>query len=68
MRIIPIMPIETLYGKLHQHGKYYFRRSRSGRIFACRCPNRSGHVKTPQEAANQQRFARQYAGRHQSNY
>lgn len=67
MRVIPIMPIETFYGKLHCKGKYYFRRSKKGTIYACRCPDRSQHVKTPAEAANQQRFAQQFAGSHKSN-
>ena len=63
MKVIPIMPIETFYGKLNSKGKYYFRRSRNGTIYACRCPDRSRHVKTPAEAANQQRFAARYAGK-----
>lgn len=67
MKVIPIMPIETFYGKLHCKGKYYFRRSKKGNIYACRCPDRSQHVKTPAEDANQQRFAQQFAGSHKSN-
>jgi len=64
MKVIPILPIETFYGKLHAKGKYYFRRSRNGTIYACRCPDRSNHVKKPAEAENQQRFAARYAGSH----
>ena len=64
MKVIPIMPIDVFYGKLHANGKYYVRRSRNGTIYACRCPDRSTHVKTPAEASNQQRFARLYAGSH----
>ena len=64
MKVIPILPIETFYGKLNEHGKYYFRRSRNGAIYACRCPDRSNHIKTPAEAANQQRFAALFAGSH----
>ena len=67
MKVIPIMPIDTFYGKLNEKGKYYFRRSRNGSIYACRCPDRSNHIKTPAEAANQQRFAARYAGSHKNS-
>ena len=49
MKVIPILPIDAFYGKLNEKGKYYFRRSRKGIIYACRCPNRSGHKKTAAE-------------------
>ena len=64
MVVIPIMPIDVFYGKLNSKSKYYFRRSRNGTIYACRCPDRSTHVKTPAEAENQKRFATLYAGSH----
>jgi len=64
MKIIPILPIETFYGKLHDRGKYYFRRSKNGDIYACRCPDRSKHIKTPAEAENQRRFAATWGKRY----
>lgn len=67
MIVIPIPLLEVLYGKLNEHGKYYFRRSRKGIIYACRCPNRKGHVKTPAELANQQRFASTWGQRYKKS-
>lgn len=67
MQIIPVMLIETMYGMVNQQAGYYIRRSPTGKLFTCRRPNRAGHVKTPAEAANQQRFAARYAGRHNHN-
>lgn len=67
MRVIPILPIDVFYGKLNENGKYYFRRSRKGIIYACRCPNRSGHKKTAAEAANQQRFAQTWGQRYKKH-
>ena len=64
MKVVPILPIETFYGKLNERGKYYFRRSRKGIVYACLCPDRTGHIKTPTESANQKRFAARYAGKH----
>ena len=61
MKVIPIIPIDTFFGKLHGKDKVYFRRSKNGTIYACKCPDRSKHIKTPAEAANQKRFARLYA-------
>ena len=55
-----IIPIESLRGKLRKDG-YYFRLYRGQQIVQ-KCPNREGHVKTEAEAANQRRFAAQYAG------
>ena len=57
-----IIPLACLRGKLRNDG-YYFRLYRGQQIVQ-RCPNRSNHIKTPAEAANQQRFASLYAGRH----
>ena len=53
-----IIPIETLRGQLRKDG-YYFRMYR-GKQIVQRCPNRSGHVKTDGEKANQERFIERY--------
>jgi hypothetical protein len=53
-----IIPIETLRGQLRKDG-YYFRMYR-GKQIVQRCPNRSGHVKTASEQANQERFVAKY--------
>ena len=50
-----IIPIDRLRGQLKKDG-YYFRMYRGQQIVQ-RCPDRSGHVKTPAEAENQRRFA-----------
>ena len=57
-----ILPIDSLRGKLQKDG-YYFRLYKGMQIVQ-RCPDRSRHVKTEKEKANQQRFARLYAGKH----
>lgn len=64
MKVVPILPIETFYGKLNERGKYYFRRSPKGIVYVCLCPDRTKHIKTPAESANQKRFAARYAGKH----
>lgn len=56
-----IIPIEWLKGNLP--GQFYCRLYR-GRTIIQRRPDRSNHIKTPAEAANQQRFASLYAGSH----
>ena len=61
MKVELIIPIEGLKGKLRQDG-FYFRKYRGQQIVQ-KCPDRSKHVKTPEEAANQQRFAAKYAGK-----
>ncbi len=61
MKVELIIPIEGLKGKLRQDG-FYFRKYRGQQIVQ-KCPDRSKHVKTPEEAANQQRFAARYAGK-----
>ena len=53
-----IMPIEALRGKLRDDG-YYFRMYK-GKQLVQMCPNRSRHVKTEAEQANQQRFIERY--------
>lgn len=65
MKVELIMPIEWLKGKLQRDG-YYFRLYKGEQIVQ-RCPDRSKHVKTEAEKANQHRFARQYAGKHKQN-
>ena len=67
MKVIPIMLVDEFYGKLYGSDPFYFRRSQSGRIYACRCPDRSKHVKTAAETANQQRFAQKYARKKNNN-
>lgn len=61
MKVIPILPIDSISGKLYGKDSFYFRKSRNGKIYACRCPDRSKHIKTKAEAENQLRFAQQYA-------
>lgn len=61
-----IVPIEWLKGKLQKDG-YYFRLYKGMQIVQ-RCPDRSKHVKTDAEKANQQQFARQYAGKHKQRH
>ncbi len=66
MKVELIIPIESLRGKLRQDGfyfrKFYFRKYRGQQIVQ-KCPDRSKHVKTEDEAANQRRFAAKYAGK-----
>ena len=63
MKVTPIILIESLIGKVNLKAGYYIRRSKNGTLFSCRCPDRSKHLKTPAEAANQQTFAAKYAGK-----
>lgn len=56
-----IIPIDALRGKLENNG-YYFRMYK-GKQIVQRCPDRSKHVKTEEEAVNQKRFAAKYAGK-----
>ena len=52
-------PVAGLIGKLQYNGKFYIRRL-YGKYILQRCPNRKGHVATPEEKANQQRFIRDW--------
>ena len=61
MHVEYIIPIEWLKGNLAE--RYYCRLYR-GKTIIQRRPDRSNHIKTPAEAANQQRFAAKYAGSH----
>ena len=61
MKVELIIPIDSLRGKLRQDG-FYFRKYRGQQIVQ-KCPDRSKHVKTENEAANQRRFAAKYAGK-----
>ena len=61
MKVELIIPIDSLRGKLRQDG-FYFRKYRGQQIVQ-KCPDRSKHVKTEDEAANQRRFAAKYAGK-----
>jgi len=58
MKVEYIIPIEWIKGILAD--RYYCRQYRGQNIIQRR-PDRSNHVKTPAEAANQQRFINQYA-------
>ena len=62
MKVELIIPIEGLRGKLRQDG-YYFRMYRGQQIVQ-KCPDRSDHVKTENEAANQHRFAAEWGQRY----
>ena len=62
MRVKLIIPIEWLKGKLKNDG-YYFRMY-GGQQVVQKCPDRSKHIKTPREAANQQRFAATWGRRY----
>ena len=57
MEIIPITPIDSMFGKVNDRAGYYIRRSPNGKLYSSKCPDRTGHVKTPAEAANQHRLA-----------
>ena len=61
MKVELIIPIDSLRGKLRQDG-FYFRKYRGQQIVQ-KCPDRSKHVKTEDETANQRRFATKYAGK-----
>ena len=61
MKVTPIILIDLLTGKVNQRAGYYIRRSKNGKLFSCKCPDRSKHVPTPAEKANQIRFANTYA-------
>lgn len=61
MKIDTVEIIRSMHGKVCEDGKFYLRRSPSGRLYACKCPDRSKHVPTPAEKANQIRFANTYA-------
>ena len=52
-------PVAGAIGKLEHDGKFYIRRM-YGKYILQRCPNRRGHVATPAEKENQQRFIQQY--------
>jgi hypothetical protein len=54
-----ILPIDILKGKINKNG-YYFRMYKGVQIVQ-RCPDRSKHVKTEAEKANQRRFANEFA-------
>jgi hypothetical protein len=50
MRIIPIMPIESMYGMIYQRAGYYIRRSSKGKLYSCRCPNQHLWCQTSQKS------------------
>ena len=49
------MPIDTMYGMVYQNAGFYIRRSPKGKLYSCRCPDRSKHIKTPAEAMVRER-------------
>jgi len=57
MTATPICPIETMHGSLTPN---FYCRMVNGQLIIQRKPNRKGHIPTPNEAANQQRFAALY--------
>ena len=52
-------PVEGVRGKIRLEYGFYVRKM-YGKYILQRCPNRKGHVPTPREKANQQRFIQQY--------
>ena len=52
-------PIEGIRGKIRLEDGFYIRKLH-GKYVVQRCPNRKGHVATPAEKENQQRFIQQY--------
>lgn len=67
MKVIPIFPIDAFYGKLNSRDPYYFRRSRKGFMYSCRCPDRTRHRPTEAEQANRQRFAETWGKRYKKS-
>ena len=61
MKVTPVILIDSLIGKLNHHAGYYIRRSKNGKLYSCKCPDRSNHVKTAAEIANQTQFVSKYA-------
>lgn len=59
MRVGLIYPIAEAHGSLTK--RHYIRTLANGTKIVAKKPDRSGHVKTEKEAANQQRFAQVYA-------
>ena len=52
-------PLDGIRGKMRLKDGFYVRKI-YGKYVVQRCPNRKGHVPTPHEKANQQRFIQQY--------
>jgi len=57
MKATPIYPLETLQGSIT---KDHYCRMLKGKLIIQRRPNRTGHIPTPSESANQQLFASRY--------
>ena len=51
---------DGLTGKI---GNGYYLRKMGDKVILQKCPDRSGHVKTEKEIANQKRFAEKYGKR-----
>lgn len=58
-------PIEGIRGKVYRKDGYYVRRI-YGQYVLQRCPNRTGHIATEKEKANQERFIREWKKRRQN--
>lgn len=67
MKVIPIFPIISFYGKLSSRDPFYFRRSRKGYIYACRCPKRTNRQPSEAELANRRRFAETWGKRYKKD-
>lgn len=59
MKVSLIYPIGDAHGTISN--RQYIRTMANGQKIIARKPNRQGHIKTEQEAANQRRFAARYA-------
>lgn len=52
-------PFASMQGNLDDKGKLYIRRL-NGKLIVQHKPNRTNHIPTPAEAANQQQFGARY--------
>jgi len=57
MKATPIYPFTALHGSIT---KDHYCRILNGKLIVQRRPNRTGHIPTPSESANQQFFASRY--------
>ncbi len=60
MKVEFLKPVDYCIGKLSIRSNYYFRRSKSGKVFAQRCPR---NLSKKQKAWNRE-FVKRYAGYH----
>jgi len=64
MKVNFIDPILSIQGNI---SKGYYCRLCNGKNVIQRRPDRSNHVRTPREAANQKRFAERFAGKNKKS-